>query len=309
MSTEIPIINLLRVALGILLSSWLLGCTNHRSMSSLVKNVGYGPIVYERSYKLIPRKSRNGNTYIVKHGDTLFYIAWITCNNFRHLARHNNIREPYSLKEGQIIKLDNNSTNEYSDLVMAIDTTLGKSPKSLPRNRRHITIVNSSSTNANSNELKKQNASSGVVEKKIPPLFALPTASFVSSSSLVSSWRWPTKGRIIDNFSLSEGGNKGVDIAGYSGQPIFAIGEGRVVYAGNALRGYGNLIIIKHNNNYLSAYAHNDTILVRERQKVKKGQKVATMGSTGTSSVRLHFEIRYKGKSVNPLHYLPNRQN
>ncbi|MCL7653332.1 peptidoglycan DD-metalloendopeptidase family protein, partial [Klebsiella pneumoniae] len=83
--------------------------------------------------------------------------------------------------------------------------------------------------------------------------------------------------------------------------------DGRVVYAGNALRGYGNLIIIKHNDDYLSAYAHNETMRVREQQEVKAGQKIATMGSTGTSSTRLHFEIRYKGKSVNPLQYLPQR--
>ncbi|WP_249532724.1 peptidoglycan DD-metalloendopeptidase family protein, partial [Escherichia coli] len=88
---------------------------------------------------------------------------------------------------------------------------------------------------------------------------------------------------------------------------VTVVADGRVVYAGNALRGYGNLIIIKHNDDYLSAYAHNDTMLVREQQEVKAGQKIATMGSTGTSSTRLHFEIRYKGKSVNPLRYLPQR--
>lgn len=108
-------------------------------------------------------------------------------------------------------------------------------------------------------------------------------------------------------FDASEGGNKGIDIAGSKGQAIVATADGRVVYAGNALRGYGNLIIIKHNDDYLSAYAHNDTMLVREQQEVKAGQKIATMGSTGTSSTRLHFEIRYKGKSVNPLRYLPQR--
>ena len=133
------------------------------------------------------------------------------------------------------------------------------------------------------------------------------SASSVSSSAPVGTWRWPTDGKIIDNFSSAEGGNKGVDIAGSRGQSVVATADGRVVYAGNALRGYGNLIIIKHNDDYLSAYAHNDTMLVREQQEVKAGQKIATMGSTGTSSVRLHFEIRYKGKSVNPLRYLPQR--
>jgi len=139
------------------------------------------------------------------------------------------------------------------------------------------------------------------------PVTAPTVSSTTDSATPVGSWRWPTDGKIIDNFSASEGGNKGIDIAGTRGQPIVATASGRVVYAGNALRGYGNLIIIKHNDDYLSAYAHNDTMLVREQQEVKAGQKIATMGSTGTSSVRLHFEIRYKGKSVNPLRYLPQR--
>ncbi|SPZ21773.1 Murein hydrolase activator NlpD precursor [Providencia rettgeri] len=112
---------------------------------------------------------------------------------------------------------------------------------------------------------------------------------------------------MIEGFSDAQGGNKGVDIAGSRGQAVLAAAPGKVVYAGNALRGYGNLIIIKHNDDYLSAYAHNDTLLVRDQQDVTAGQKIATMGSTGTSSVRLHFEIRYKGKSVNPLRYLPQR--
>lgn len=112
---------------------------------------------------------------------------------------------------------------------------------------------------------------------------------------------------MVDNFSTAEGGNKGIDISGSRGQSILAAADGRIVYAGNALRGYGNLIIIKHNDDYLSAYAHNDSMLVAEQQEVKAGQKIATMGSTGTTSVRLHFEIRYKGKSVNPLQHLPQR--
>lgn len=121
----------------------------------------------------------------------------------------------------------------------------------------------------------------------------------------VAKWLWPTKGRVIKNFSAGDQGNKGIDIAGQRGQPIVSTAAGTVVYSGNALRGYGNLVIVKHNDNYLSAYAHNDRLLVQEGQSVKAGQKIATMGSSGTSSVRLHFEIRYQGKSVNPKRYLP----
>lgn len=121
----------------------------------------------------------------------------------------------------------------------------------------------------------------------------------------ISKWLWPTKGRVIKNFSAGDQGNKGIDIAGQRGQPITSTANGTVVYSGNALRGYGNLVIIKHNDNYLSAYAHNERLLVHEGQSVKAGQKIATMGSSGTNSVRLHFEIRYQGKSVNPKRYLP----
>jgi lipoprotein NlpD len=150
--------------------------------------------------------------------------------------------------------------------------------------------------------------SSGAVTTTTPVAVAsTPVSTPTNNGGPVSTWKWPTDGKIIDNFSASEGGNKGIDIAGSRGQSVVATASGRVVYAGNALRGYGNLIIIKHNDDYLSAYAHNDTMLVREQQEVQAGQKIATMGSTGTSSVRLHFEIRYKGKSVNPLRYLPQR--
>ncbi len=115
---------------------------------------------------------------------------------------------------------------------------------------------------------------------------------------------WPAKGNIIQGFSNSDGGNKGIDIGGSRGQAVYAAAPGRVVYAGNALRG-GNLIIIKHNDDYLSAYAHNESILVKDQQQVTAGQQIAKMGSSGTNSVKLHFEIRYKGKSVNPTNYLP----
>lgn len=124
-------------------------------------------------------------------------------------------------------------------------------------------------------------------------------------SEKVDSWLWPTKGRVIAKFSTGDQGNKGVDIAGQRGQDIISTAKGTVVYAGNALRGYGNLIIIKHNDDYLSAYAHNESLFVKEGQNITAGQKIASMGSSSTSSVRLHFEIRFRGKSVNPQRYLP----
>ncbi|NIY47936.1 amidase activator ActS [Cedecea colo] len=118
-------------------------------------------------------------------------------------------------------------------------------------------------------------------------------------------WRWPASGKIIEPFSSSDGGNKGIDIAGARGQPIYASAAGTVVYVGNQLRGYGNLVMIKHSEDYITAYAHNDTTLVNNGQKVSAGQKIATMGSSGSDLVNLHFQIRYRATALDPQRYLP----
>lgn len=124
-----------------------------------------------------------------------------------------------------------------------------------------------------------------------------PTAS-------VTAWRWPAHGKVIGNFS---GYNKGINIKGRMGDPIYATAAGKVVYSGSGLRGYGNLVIIKHNSLFLSAYAHNSTVLIKEGTNVKAGQKIAEMGNTGARQVMLHFEIRRGGQPVNPLRYLQSR--
>ena len=119
------------------------------------------------------------------------------------------------------------------------------------------------------------------------------------------TWKWPAKGKIIRKFSSGSSGKQGIAISGKAGQPIIASATGKVVYSGEGLVGYGRLLIIKHSKNFLSAYGHNDRLMVREGQTVKRGQKIATMGKTAASSPRLHFEIRYKGTAVDPLRYLP----
>lgn len=275
-----------------------------------------GKIVYQRSYKNIPKGSYSGGTYTVNRGDTLFYIAWITGNDFRDLAQRNGISAPYSLNVGQRLQISNGAGGPITggNAVTAADAReSGSSAVSVPTKIKTTTvaqqpIITYSDDSGKPNEGKMLPSSGTTVAKTTAPVIAPPTvSSTTNSTTTVGSWRWPTDGKIIDNFSAAEGGNKGIDIAGARGQSVTSTASGRVVYAGNALRGYGNLIIIKHNDDYLSAYAHNETMLVREQQEVKAGQKIATMGSTGTSSVRLHFEIRYKGKSVNPLRYLPQR--
>lgn len=285
-----------------------------------------GKIVYNRKYGDIPKGSyTGGSTYTVKRGDTLFYIAWVTGNDFRDLAQRNNVPAPYALNVGQVLQVGNASgqpiTGENA-VSQASARASGGATATTTSAQKSTAVVASQPTITYSESSGEQSATKMLPNNKpatttstvVAPVTApttvsttQPTASSTSTSSPISSWRWPTDGKVIENFSGAEGGNKGIDIAGSKGQAIAATADGRVVYAGNALRGYGNLIIIKHNDDYLSAYAHNDTMLVREQQEVKAGQKIATMGSTGTSSTRLHFEIRYKGKSVNPLQYLPQR--
>jgi lipoprotein NlpD len=119
------------------------------------------------------------------------------------------------------------------------------------------------------------------------------------------AWIWPGNGQVLAGFD--EAKNKGLDIAGASGDPVLAAAEGKVVYAGSGLRGYGNLIILKHNNTFLTAYAHNKALLVKEDQTVKKGQKIAEMGDSDADRVKLHFEVRRQGKPVDPARYLPAR--
>ncbi|GKW03515.1 murein hydrolase activator NlpD [Pectobacterium odoriferum] len=338
--------NLRHIAACTVIVLGLAGCTNNNSKSAPISSVdgntgsrggmssappsristagesvattSDGRIVYNRSYGNIPKGSYSGgSSYTVKRGDTLFYIAWITGNDYRDLAQRNNIPEPYSLNVGQSLSLGSGSGNNGSGggltsgggMLATTDATRGGVPTPPSSAQIQTTSVDSQSTNAYSGNQGKQNVGKMLPTTGAPttaPVSA-PAAVASSNTAAVGSWRWPTDGKVIDSFSESEGGNKGIDIAGSRGQPITATASGRVVYAGNALRGYGNLIIIKHNDDYLSAYAHNDTMLVREQQDVTAGQKIATMGSTGTSSVRLHFEIRYKGKSVNPLRFLPQR--
>ncbi|WP_175445696.1 peptidoglycan DD-metalloendopeptidase family protein, partial [Janthinobacterium sp. HH103] len=132
---------------------------------------------------------------------------------------------------------------------------------------------------------------------------AAPAASAPGDDRI--SWMWPSEGKVIGTFD--EGKNKGVDIAGKAGQQVVAAGAGKVMYAGSGIRGYGNLVIVKHSNSLLSAYAHNRSILVKEGQNVNKGQAIAEMGDSDADRVKLHFEIRQQGKPVDPSKFLPNR--
>ena len=232
--------------------------------------------------------------YVVKKGETLFSIAWRSSSDVRRIAQLNKISPPYKIFPGQKLFLVEQKVKKPAQA--------SKSKVSHKKPTKSSTV---NSKNSNKNTLastKKQAYGKNVSARKSYQNSTLPSDSF---SQKISRWQWPIKGKVVEYFSNREQGNKGIDITGRRGSKIRATAKGKVVYAGSALRGYGKLIIIKHNDDYLSAYAHNDRILVKEQQQINRGDIISTMGDTEANKVMLHFEIRFRGKSVNPLNYLP----
>lgn len=238
-------------------------------------------------------KLSQADTYQVKSGDTLFSIAFRNGMDYRSLARLNRIAEPYTIYVGQILVVSNTSTEAGSGRNPA--TTSLKSNKNYSNSNSSDTASKSAKVVAPQNQ-KRYGQNERVEEPE-------KTANSTINGN-VRQWHWPVKGPILAKFSSQEHGNKGLDIGGAYGTPVKAAAAGQVVYAGNALRGYGNLIIIKHNDDFLSAYAHNHRLLVKERESVAAGQTIAEMGNSDADRIQLHFEIRYRGKSVDPLRYL-----
>lgn len=204
------------------------------------------------------------------------------------MARINKIAKPYQIFPGQTLTLQTSSQSQ-------------KTPSSSSKNKTEITQQpkNHKKPIANKNSGEYGKSQQDQKHKKQIKKDPFP--------SKVRKWRYPSKGNIIERYSAKENGHSGLDFGGKAGDPIYAAADGKVVYAGSALRGYGNLIIVKHNNDYLSAYAHNQSLQVKEQDWVKAGQVIAKMGKTGTDKVKLHFEIRHRGRSVNPTKYLPRR--
>lgn len=207
-------------------------------------------------------------TYVVRKGDTLYSIAFRYGLDYKSLAQMNNIRPPYTIFVDQAIRL--------------------KGSAQLPRKDSGPVASKSSSTSS-------------------PKLPSKTSKAPRVASAPVASWRWPLKGDVIGRFSLTQPVNKGIDIAGGKGNAVTSAADGVVVYAGGNLRGYGQLVIVKHNDNFLSAYGNNEKLLVKEGAKVKAGKSIARVGKTAANVEMLHFEIRRDGKPVDPMKYLPVR--
>lgn len=228
-------------------------------------------------------------THIVIPGDTLFSIAWRYGLKYEVLAKHNRISPPYIIRPSQVIRLDvaGAATSGVGMQGRKQPNSAGQSSYSNPR--RPVT--------PSKNQPVRQENKTGVVAGKADKkqVWSAP------------QWRWPGKGILLSSFQGTNALNKGIDLGGKLGEPVFAAANGQVVYSGSGLRGYGKLLIVKHNETFLSAYAHNDRLLVKEGDLVKAGQRIADMGSSGTDRVKLHFEIRRDGTPVDPLKFLPRR--
>lgn len=206
--------------------------------------------------------------HIVRAGESLYAIAWRYGRDYREIAIENHIPAPYRIYPGQKLSLRPPISGQNEATASAhLPKLTGKALK------------------------PKQNQS------QLKSTLATPIAK--------NDWMWPANGKIIKRYTTKGIGSKGIDIAGVRGLPVYSAGPGKVVYSGSGLRGYGQLVIIKHNDVYLSAYAHNDVLLVKEGDPVIKGQVIAKMGRTDTDQVKLHFEIRKNGQPIDPLKMLP----
>lgn len=228
--------------------------------------------------------------YTVKPGETLIRIGLETGQNWKDIARWNNLERPNQIEVGQVLRVVPPGT---------------------------ATAAAAESSGVVTRPVSSGSVAAGQVQSGSAAARPVPAASTASTASTAEpaaaagaaesalNWVWPVNGPLLAGFD--EVKNKGVDIGGSAGEPVMAAAEGRVVYVGAGLRGYGNLIILKHNNTYLTAYAHNQTLLVKEDQTVRKGQKIAEMGNSDADRVKLHFEVRRQGKPVDPIKYLPPR--
>lgn len=205
--------------------------------------------------------------YTVQPGDTLYRIASNNGQSWHNIVAWNNLSNPNVIEVGQVLRVVPPEGGAPTGTPVAVQTTPGVA------------------------------AAAPASQPEPAPV----AGAAASSIQLI----WPAQGQVITKFDGAT--NKGIDIAGKAGEPVVAAAGGRVIYVGSGVRGYGNLVIIKHNDTFLTAYAHNQKLLVKEDQEVKKGQKIAEMGSSDADRVKLHFEVRRSGKPVDPLSYLPPR--
>lgn len=290
-----------RIVVGLLVLSVLAGCASSGPRAPVVKR-GASPKAAPVNVKSTEKDWRP-RVYVVQKGDTLFAIAFNYGLDPRELAEQNAIQDPNLIKVGQQINLfagaGAGAVAPRAAVVESKISLVKDQPKVVkyPYSESAISQAEGGVAKAEAKpkaETKAESKPEAKPESK---------AETVAEADDALEWSMPAQGKIIAGFSEADN-RKGVDIAGKLGQSIFASAPGKVVYSGSGLRGYGKLLIIKHNKTYLSAYAHNDQLLVKEGESVTRGQKIAEMGNSDSDQVKLHFEVRRLGKPVDPAGYL-----
>ncbi|MFN0163122.1 MAG: peptidoglycan DD-metalloendopeptidase family protein [Burkholderiales bacterium] len=263
-----------------------------------------------------------GDFYTVKRGDTLFGIALDQGQDYREIAAWNSLANPNLIREGQVLRVKppgvaaKPAVMDEGGVIVRPIVAPGGAPAAASGPRTEPSGAKRPYSDETLAQMQRDAAGPAVARTKPEAPRAAETATRPEPAARPAepplrpgesdevAWSWPLNGRVIETFTES-GTNKGIDIAAKVGDPVLAAGPGRVVYSGSGLRGYGRLVIIKHNNTYLSAYAHNSTILVKEGQTVTRGQKIAEAGNTDADVPKLHFEIRRQGRPIDPLKLLP----
>ena len=289
---------LARPVQAIVLASVLAGCATPRSPAPVEdRSVSNRPVVaapaatqtpsapiVEAAKPLGLENSGKPGFYTIKPGDTMIRIGLETGQNWKDLVKWNNLDNPNVIEVGQVLRV----------LPPGSDTGVTTRPISPPKIETRPLDAKGAA-----------GAASGVPSGAASAAVGSPAPVAPRDADDDVNWQWPASGTLLSSFE--EGKAKGLTIGGKVGDPVLAAAEGRVLYAGSGLRGYGNLVILKHNNTYLTAYAHNQLLMVKEDQNVRRGQKIAEMGSTDAERVQLHFEIRRQGKPIDPAKLLPPR--
>lgn len=281
----------------LLISAGLLfGCGNSAHVP--VTDVSNGKNTGKASQKA------HGQRYVIQQGDTLFGIAFRYDMDYRKLAQANKIPHPYRIYPGDVIYLTEGAVKNSkasSTAKSSASSNKGAATSTASATKSPSSTANTQQKNvSNSNNIKKSTESTSNGNSKSVEI------TKTQYSSRNSSWIWPVNGK-VERFFSADGLSKGLDIVAAIGTPVRSARDGQVIYAGSRLKGYGNLIIIRHDEVYLSAYAHNRVILVEEGQAVKQGDKIAELGMSGTQSPKLHFEIRRSGKPIDPMEMLPKQ--
>jgi len=276
--------------LALLSACVLAGCANKNRPAPVEDR---SPNATKAPAKMVASADNAGKPgyYSVKSGDTLIRIGMDNGQSWRDIARWNNIENPNLIETGQVLRVT--PPEETGVVVRPVSSTnVVTSPAPASAASAPATATNTAAVRPPASAAS-------------PPNSSTPANSLANTDSAEEtvSFQWPTRGNVLAGFD--EVKNKGIDISGKAGDPVLAAADGKVVYAGSGLRGYGNLVILKHNNTYLTAYAHNQSLLVKEDQAIKRGQKIAEMGNSDADQVKLHFEIRRQGKPVDPAKYLP----